>query len=75
MVVTSVAIFYGCNEQAAIATSAPIDDEVIEPIFKMNQKHILNEIINFFQPFFYPKKFPYLPFTSLPPTFPHLPPN
>jgi hypothetical protein len=71
----------GWSELAA--TNAPIADEPVEAVFRMNKNPILPaRIIFFFPPLLYPKIFPlptyflpplsYLPSTSHPPTY-HLP--
>jgi hypothetical protein len=58
----------GWSEPAA--TNAPVEDEDVEAVFRMNQKHIsLLEIIGYFSLFSAPKNFPtspYLPSTYLP---------
>jgi len=59
-----------------VATNALVEDEAIEVVFKMNQKHIpLARNYWFFEPLLYPKNFPYLPPSSFPPTSPFLPPT
>jgi hypothetical protein len=57
------------------ATSAPVQDEAIQPVLGMNQKHILFPCPWIFQPTSLPQNLPLLP-TSPPPTnLPLLPPS
>jgi hypothetical protein len=55
-----------------IATGAPVQDEVVQTVLGMNQKHILFPCPGIFQPPSLPQKFPLLP-TSLPPLLPPSP--
>jgi hypothetical protein len=56
-------------------TNAPVADEPVEAVFRMNENPILPaRIFFFFSPLFYPKIFPLLPTTYLPPPTYHLPP-
>jgi len=50
------------------ATSAPIQDEVVQAVLLMNQKHILFPCPGIFQAPSLPQNFPFLP-TSPPPTY------
>jgi hypothetical protein len=57
----------GRSEPAA--TNAPVQDEAVQAILGMNQKHILFPCPGIFQPPYLPKNFPLLPtFTPLLPT-------
>ncbi len=49
----------GWSEPAA--TNAPVQDEVIQAVLGMNQKHILFPCPRIFQPSSLPQKFPLLP--------------
>jgi len=66
----------GWSEPAA--TSAPVQDEAVQALLGMNQKHILFVCPGIFQPPSLPQKFPLLltppPSPSLP-TSPLLPPS
>lgn len=50
---------WGWNEPAP--TSAPVQDEAVQVILGMNQKHILFPYPGIFQPLFQPQNFPLLP--------------
>ncbi len=50
------------------ATNAPVQDEAIQAVLGMNQKHILLPCPRIFEPPSLPQNFPLLP-TSLPPTY------
>ncbi len=57
-----------------VATNAPVADEPVEAVFRMNENPILPaRIFIFFPPLLYPKIFPLLPTTYLPPPTYHLP--
>ncbi len=63
----------GWSELAA--TNAPVADEPVEAVFRMNENPILPaRIFFFFHLFSTPKFSPLLPTTSLPPPTYHLPP-
>jgi hypothetical protein len=49
------------------ATYAPVQDEAVQAVLGMNQKHILLPCPGIFQPLSLPQNFPLLP-TSPPPT-------
>jgi len=58
----------GWNEPTT--TSAPVQDEVVQAILWMNQKHIIFPCLGIFQPLLCPKIFPsYLPPPSYCPHF------
>jgi hypothetical protein len=61
MLFSSCLVILGWSEPAA--TNAPIEDETVEAVLGMNQKHILPaQNYLFFQPLFCPRIFPsYLP--------------
>jgi hypothetical protein len=60
-------IYNGWSEPVAI--NAPVEDEAIEVVLGMNQKHILPcPKLLVFSTFFLPQNFSLLP-TSLPPTY------
>jgi hypothetical protein len=48
-----------------LATSAPVQDEVVQVVLKMNQKHILFPNPGIFQPPSLPQNFPLLPTSPL----------
>jgi hypothetical protein len=58
-----------------IATSAPVQDEAIQAILGMNQKHILFPCLGIFQPLFCPQIFPSTYFPPSPTYLPALPPS
>jgi hypothetical protein len=60
-----VALVTGWNEPAA--TNAPVEDEAIQAVLGMNQKHILFPSPGIFQPPSLPQNLPLLP------TSPHFP--
>ncbi len=63
----------GWSEPAA--TSAVVQDEAVQAVLTMNQKHILFPCPGIFQPPSLPQNFPFL-LTSPPPTYlPPLPPS
>jgi hypothetical protein len=61
----------GWNEPTA--TNALVEDEVIQAILGMNQKHILFSCAGIFQPPFLPQNFPFLPNSPPPTSFPSFP--
>ncbi len=64
-VISGLIPLLGWNEP--VATSAPVQDEAIQAILRLNQKHILFPYPRIFQPPSLPQNFPLLP-TSPPPT-------
>jgi hypothetical protein len=65
-------VVLGWSELAA--TNAPVANEPVEAVFRMNKNPILpTRITLFFPPLLYPKIFPLLPTFYLPPPTYHLP--
>jgi len=53
------------------ATNAPVQDEAVQVVLGMNQKHILLPCPGIFQPPSLPQNFPLLPTFALLPPSPH----
>jgi hypothetical protein len=57
-----------CVKSRVVATNALVQDEAVQVILGMNQKHILFPCPRIFQPAYLPQNFPLLPTSSFLPT-------